>query len=140
MVTLSRVIRASADELFAVLSNYANYRDWTPDVVESAMLATEGDIAVVEFRSPLLSDEKCVIEFVQSKPSSIVYRQVDQYGTRGLRGSWHLAPAGNRSNETTVTGTMAFRAGAWWTRANGRRAGLILRRRLDALEQLFGGQ
>jgi len=135
MPTYSRVIPARIEEVFAVLSDYQNYPDWTPDVTAAAVLAMEGDIVVAEFLSPFLSDKKYVLEFLHSRPQSIVYKQVDQFEARGLQGEWRLEQAA--AGGTLVTGTMTFKTEVWARLANGRRAALILQRRFDSLGQLF---
>jgi ribosome-associated toxin RatA of RatAB toxin-antitoxin module len=135
MPSHSRVIPAKMEAVFAVLSDYQSYPDWTPDVVAATVLAREGDIVVAEFLSPFLIEKKYVLEFLHSRPTSIVYKQVDQFGARGVRGAWQLEEAAGGG--TTVTGTMNFKTEAWAGLANRRRAGLILRRRFDALDQLF---
>jgi ribosome-associated toxin RatA of RatAB toxin-antitoxin module len=134
MPTESRTVRATPDEVFAVLADFDGYTDWTPDVVESTVLAREGDIVVAGFRSPFLMQEQYVLEFVQSSQTSIVYSQVGQYGSRGLQGAWHLAKS---ADGTLVTGQMTLRTELWKSAANRRRTALVLRRRLDSLERLL---
>src|SRR5437016_2711766 len=111
MPTYSRVIPATMEAVFAVLSDYQNYPDWTPDVVAAAVLAREGDVVVAEFLSPFLTEKKYVLEFVHSRPRSIVYKQVDQFGTRGVQGAWHLEDA--VGGGTSATGTLDLKTEAW---------------------------
>jgi ribosome-associated toxin RatA of RatAB toxin-antitoxin module len=136
MPTHSRVIRGTLEEVFAVLSDYQSYPAWTPDVVASAVLAREGDIVVAEFLSPFLTEKKYVLELLHARPKSIVYNQVDQFGSRGVQGAWHLEGAAD-GDGTSVTGTLGLRSEASKSFRNRRRAGLILQRRLDSLEELF---
>src|SRR5215470_17293907 len=103
MPTASRQVQATPDEVFSVLADYEHYVEWSPDVVAATVLAREGDVVVAEFLSPFLVEGKYVLEFVHSRPSSIIYRQVDQYESRGLQGSWRLAPAADAA-ATIVTG------------------------------------
>jgi hypothetical protein len=105
-------------------------------VVSSSVLASEQDIVIAEFVSPYLFAEKYVLEFVQSKPASIFYNQVDPYGRVGLQGGWQLADAPD-GNGVLVTGTMNLKTVFWrpfWGRSRVRR---VLQRRLDAIRQLF---
>ena len=136
MAKLSALIKATRNEIFDLLTDYQNYADWTADVIESTVLAQEGDIVVAEFVSPELMTGKYVLEFVHSKPHSIVYKQVDQYASRGLKGSWHLAdsPAGEG---IIVTGTLNLKTGVLELFSNRKKVHLILQRRLDAMSQLF---
>lgn len=137
MATLVKHVRASKDQLFALLADYRSYVDWTPDVVEATVLAAEGDIMVVELYSPELLEERYQLECIHSKPVSIAYRQIGQpYDDRGLIGSWHLADAADRKG-TTVTGEMSLNAGFFKSFSNRKKAGLILQRRLEVLQWIF---
>ena len=133
MPTESRQIHATPEELFAVLTDYDRYAEWSPDVVASAVLVREGDVVVAEFQSPFLMDGKYILEFVHSRPSSITYRQVDQHDSRGLQGTWMLS-ASPGSAETLVTGQMEFRTDLWKRASDRRRADRVLQRRFDALQ------
>ena len=137
MTSNSCLVTASVEQVFGVLSDYANYPLWTPDVVAATVLAREGDIVVAEFHSPFLSDKKYVIEFVQAPPTHIAYKQVDQFGERGVQGEWRLdrPPEGGG---TRVRAAMVVRAEITKALVNRRRVRLILQRRLDALRELFG--
>jgi ribosome-associated toxin RatA of RatAB toxin-antitoxin module len=137
MPTGSTTLHARPDEVFTVLADYQRYVDWAPDVVASTLLASEGDIVVAEFRSPFLLDDKYVIECLHSKPHTITYKQVDQYGSRGVQGSWRLEAQG--SGETRVTAHMDYRDTLWNRGASRRRAQRILDRRLDSLASRFAG-
>lgn len=136
MPSNSCVVGAAVEQVFGVLSDYANYPMWAPDVVSATILAREGDIVVAEFCSPFLTDKKYVVEFLHGRPSSIVYKQVDQFGERGVQGEWRLERAPDGS-ETTVHGSLLVRAEMTKTLLNRRRAGLVLQRRLDSLRELF---
>jgi len=125
-------MHATPEELFAVLTDYERYPDWSPDVVAAAVLVREGDIVVAEFQSPFLMDGKYILEFVHTRPSSITYRQVDQHDSRGLQGSWTLSASA--SGVTVATGEMEFRTDLWKRGPDRRRADRVLRRRLDALQ------
>jgi len=133
MPTRSRQIPATLEELFAVLTDYEKYVDWSPDVVGAAVLVREGDIVVAEFQSPFLLEGKYILELVHSRPTSITYRQVDQHESRGLQGTWMLAAA-TGSAGTVVTGQMEFRTDLWKRTADRRRADRVLHRRIDALQ------
>ena len=137
MPTGSTTLHARPDEVFTVLADYQRYMDWAPDVVASTLLAREGDIVVAEFLSPFLLEDKYVIECLHSKPHTITYKQVDQYGARGVQGSWRLEPQGN--GETRVTAQMDYRDRLWNRGASRRRAQRILDRRLDSLASRFAG-
>lgn len=132
MPTRSGQIRATPEELFAVLTDYEKYPDWSPDVVAAAVLVREGDIVVAEFQSPFLMDGKYILEFVHTRPSSIAYRQVDQHDSRGLQGTWKLSASAN--GVTVATGEMEFRTDFWKRGADRRRAERVLQRRVDALQ------
>lgn len=136
MPKLSTFIKAERGKVFEILANYEGYADWTADVVESMVLAQEGDIVVAEFFSPELMEDKYTLELVHSKPASIVYQQVDQYGSRGLSGSWHLTESSGRKG-TIVTGEMNLKVGFRKRLSASKNVNLILQRRFDALMQVF---
>ena len=133
MPTRSREIPATLEELFAVLTDYEKYVDWSPDVVGAAVLVREGDIVVADFQSPVLLEGKSILELVHSRPTSITYRQVDQHESRCLQGTWMLAAA-TCSAGPVVTGQMEFRTDLLKATAAGRRADRVLHRRIDALQ------
>lgn len=136
MPTLSRHLAAPIEKVFSALSDYANYPLWAPDVVSATVLAREGDIVVAEFESPFLMEKKYVLEFLQVPPTTIIYKQVDQFGERGLQGKWDLRTPRDAAG-TLVTGSMTVRAEMTKVLINRRRSRLILRRRLDSLQELF---
>ena len=134
MPTHARRIPAALDEVFSALNNVESYADWAPDVVESNVLAREGDVIVASFLSPFLIGGRYVLEFVRSNRTSIVYKQVGQYGARGLQGSWRLSES---VDGTVVTGEMTLRTDVWKAGVNGRRTALVLQRRLESLERIL---
>lgn len=136
MPSNSCLVGATVEQVFGVLSDYANYPMWAPDVVSATLLAREGDIVVAEFHSPFLTDKKYVVEFLHGPPNSIVYKQVDQFGERGVQGEWRLERAPDGSG-TMVHGSMVVRAEVTKALMNRRRAVLILQRRLDSLREFF---
>lgn len=136
MVILSAFIKATKEKVFDILSDYRSYADWTADVIDSTILAQDdlSGIVVAEFLSPALMDDKYVLEFVQLKPTSIEYKQVDQYGSRGLSGRWHIEETRGQPG-VTITGEMNLKTSLWERSANKKRVKLILQRRLDVLHQ-----
>ena len=136
MPILSATIRARKAQIFELLADYQKYADWTADTVHSVILAKEGDIVVAEFCSPELMEDKYVLEFVQSKPTLITYKQVDQYGSRGLTGSWSLTDSPDAGG-VVLTGEMNFTTTLRRSYRNRRKVELVLQRRLDAIEQIL---
>jgi ribosome-associated toxin RatA of RatAB toxin-antitoxin module len=136
MATSSAFIRASREQVFALLTDYKTYPTWAADVVDSTVLAREGDIVVAEFLSPQLMDEKYVLEFVHSRPISIAFRQVDQFGSRGVRGHWRIEEHPGRGG-VAVTGELHLKRSLKQSLRDRRTAELILQRRLDSLRELF---
>lgn len=122
------------EQIFKVLTDFAYYAEWMPDIADSTILAQEGDIAVAEFFSPELMEEKYQLEFVCSKPDSIIYKQIgifEETGkpSLGLSGSWEIIDSTEGSG-TVIIGEMNFKT-------NEKKTNLILQRRLDALQQMF---
>jgi hypothetical protein len=141
MPTLSIRTGATKEQLYSLLTDYVRYVEWTPDVTEVTLLAYEGDIAVVEFCSPELMPETYQLEFVQTKPTTITFKQNGLYQetgqwNRGVYGRWHLADASD-GHGVIVTGTLCRETTFWQQRRNRRQSHLILQRRLDVMAQLF---
>ena len=136
MARQSLLIEATKDDIFEVLCDYGNYADWAADVADSTVLDREGDLVVAEFFSPELMSEKYTLEFIHSRPMSIIYTQIDYY-RGGLRGSWHIEDVAE-SRDVIVTAEMKLKTSLWRSFANHRKANLILNRRLSALQQVFG--
>ncbi|MDH3744377.1 MAG: SRPBCC family protein [Acidobacteriota bacterium] len=114
-IEASTYIKVAPSQAFAVLSDYASYRDWMPDVLESRLLASEGDVAVAEFFVPEVGPSKFVLEFIESSPDWLKYQQVDRYRHAGLSGRWDLEEADGgagvvvRASQSLSTGV--FRIG-----------------------------
>ena len=89
-VERSIYIKAPRALVYGVLTRYETHRLWVPDITESRVLASEGDISVVEFRSPPFGADKLVLEFIESPDREVLFRQVDRYRTGGLGGRYLL--------------------------------------------------
>jgi ribosome-associated toxin RatA of RatAB toxin-antitoxin module len=141
MATAAAVISATKEQVFAVLSDYQSYSDWTADVAESTILAQDAASGVVwaEFFSPELMGSRYQLELtVISRPNELEFHQIDidrEPGeTRGLTGRWRITEA---AGGLRVDGEMNLKRGFWKQRADEARARLVLQRRLDALQQMF---
>jgi len=126
------VNNTTKEQIYKVLADFDSYVEWMPDIAESTVLAQEGDIVIAEFFSPELMEEKYQLEFVCSKPTSIIYKQIGIFEETGtyshcLSGNWKIIDSPN-GKDTIIIGEMKFKA-------NAKKATLILQRRLDALQQ-----
>jgi hypothetical protein len=92
-VRASTYIKVPRQLVFAVLASYDSYRDWVPDVLESRLLAAEGDVAITEFVAQAYNGGKFVLEFVASSNDWLMFNQVDRYRRDGLSGRWDLEKA-----------------------------------------------
>lgn len=140
-MTSDIIVSATLDQVFATLTDYERYADWAPDVVSANVLAREGDIVVAEFYSPELMDEAYQLEFIHSKPVSVIYKQkgiFEKTGRlkRGLSGSWSVTKEPNRQ-AVRVTASMALQGRYRQHLANRKKAKLVLQRRLDVLQHMF---
>ncbi len=136
MATRRRLVPAPIRDVFDLLVDYTRYVEWAPDIVSSTVVAAEGDVVVGEFQSPFLTGEKYTLEFVHSKPASIVFKQVDQHGERGLRGGWDLTESGPE-RATIVDAALTLNTGVLRRRSNEARTARVLERRLDSLASMF---
>ncbi len=80
-------------KVFTVLAGYSVYSEWVPDVVESRVIFSEGDICYAEFRLSGLG-EPVTLELLHDRPKTIQFRQVS-CPTRPWRGRWELQPQGS---------------------------------------------
>jgi hypothetical protein len=87
---LTETFDVSRDLAFAVLTDYAGYREWLAGVAEVRILASEGDVVVLEMRVPAFRDTALVLETVQSPPAEIRFREVGRYGRPGVAGRCEL--------------------------------------------------
>jgi hypothetical protein len=122
------------EQIYNVLTNFNGYAEWMPDIADSTVVAQEGDIAIADFSSPELIEEKYQLEFVCSRPTSIVYKQIgifEETGklSSGLYGSWDIIDTPEGTG-VTISGEMNYKA-------NTKMSDLILQRRLDILLQMF---
>jgi len=92
-VQASTYIKVPRPLAFAVLTSYESYRDWVPELLQSRLLAAEGDVAITEFVAPAYSRGKFVLEFVQSHDDWLIFNQVDRYRRNGLSGRCDLEEA-----------------------------------------------
>ena len=109
-VKASIYIKVPRPLAFAVLSKFEAYRSWVPDILESRLLAAEGDVTIAEFVAPVYSRGKFVLEFVASRDDWLIFNQVDRYRLDGLSGRWDLEDA-NGGDGVVVRGTLSLRNG-----------------------------
>jgi uncharacterized protein YndB with AHSA1/START domain len=67
-------LAASAENVFAALTDYSRYKDWVPGTKKSHVLVREGDIVVVEFEAPRFATKPVTFEFVHNAPVQIIFR------------------------------------------------------------------
>jgi hypothetical protein len=130
-VEASTYIKVPRRLAFAVLAGYGSYRDWMPDVLESRLLAAEGDIAIVELVAPEFKRGKFILEFVDSSDDWLIYRQIDRYRRTGLGGRWDLEERDGGSG-VVVRGSMSLRTSIFRF-GSGRRLRQVLDGTLEAL-------
>jgi hypothetical protein len=109
-VEASAYIRAPHRLVYAVLTEYEAYRDWSPDITDSRVFASEGEVSIVELVSPSLSAGKLILEFVESPDSWLLFNQVDRLREDGLAGRWDLEPADD-GDGVVVKGTLSLHSG-----------------------------
>lgn len=130
-VQASTYIKVPRQLAFAVLTSYESYRDWVPDLLESRLLAAEGDVAITEFVAPTYGNGKFVLEFVESSDDWLMFNQVDRYRQDGLSGRWDLEEADGGSG-VVVRSSLSLKTG-FFKFGSRRRLRQVLERVLDAL-------
>lgn len=78
------------EEAFSVLADAAGYGEWLPGVLESRILESEGDVAVIEVRAPAYRAAPLVMELVRSPPEEIRFREVGRFGKPDVEGRLEL--------------------------------------------------
>lgn len=130
-VQASTYIKVPRNLAFAVLTGYESYRDWMPDVLESRLLAAEGDVAITELVAPAFGPGKFVLEFVGSSDHWLMFNQVDRYRRDGLFGRWDFEET-DAGSGVVVRASLSLKNGL--LRIGTRRAlRQVLERTLDAL-------
>ncbi len=130
-VEASTYIKVPRRLAFAVLAGYRSYRDWMPDVLESRLLAAEGDIAIVELVAPEYTKGKFILEFIDSPADWLVFRQVDRHRRTGLAGRWDLEERDGGSG-VVIRGSLSLR-NSFFKFFSGRRLQRALQGTLEAL-------
>jgi len=130
-VEASAHIRAPHKLVYAVLTEYDAYRDWSPDVTDSQVFASEGEVSIVELVSPPLAKGKLILEFVESPDSWLFFNQVDRLREDGLAGRWDFEPADD-GDGVVVKGTLSSR-GSFLRFGVRRQLRAVLERALAAL-------
>lgn len=130
-VEASDYIKVPRHLAFAVLAGYDSYRDWMPEVLESRLLAAEGDVAIAELLAPAYGSGKFVLEFVESSEDWLMFNQVDRYREDGLSGRWDLEEVDGGAG-VVVRGSLYLRNGLFKFGSR-RRMRQSLERTLEAL-------
>lgn len=108
-VRASLYIKAPRRVVYSALAGYRQYESWVPDIVRSRLLAREGELAIAEFLAPPYGNDKLLLEFVESKPDSVVFNQVDRLRQDGVFGRVELkeAPDGSGTMVEALLGAKA---------------------------------
>jgi hypothetical protein len=109
-VNRSAYIRAPQRIVYSVLTSYRHLEAWVPDVVQSRLLASEGEIAIVELIAPPYGAEKLVLEMIESPRTAVVFTQVDRLRRDGLFGRFDLTRADDGAG-TMLEATLGMKLG-----------------------------
>lgn len=74
------------EEIAGLVNNFSLIPSWLPGVTGVEVLASEGDISVVEIKGPRMHGGRLVLECVQTSPGAWVFSEADRYRGRGLSG------------------------------------------------------
>ena len=107
----SAYIKAPREVVYSVLTGYRQYETWVPDIVRSRLFAREGELAIAEFLAPPYGSGKLLLEFVETKPESVVFTQVDRLRQDGVFGRFKLTAAKDAAG-TMVEGVLGAKVGA----------------------------
>ena len=83
-------LEGSREELFAIVTDYEHYPSWVPSIESCHVLTREGDVAVAEIRASRWADRSFTLELIQSPPSAVEFRRIDNLDPLGLIGRWEL--------------------------------------------------
>ena len=125
-------IEATKEQVFSIITDYGRYAEWAADCIHSQVLLKEEDIVVAEFTSPELMGGIYQLECVHTPPTSVIYSQIDQHGSKGLSGSWEITESDDDSG-IILTGEMRLKTKFWKNLGNRRKTNMVLHRRLESI-------
>ncbi|GHH34623.1 SRPBCC family protein [Streptomyces candidus] len=100
----SITIEAAPADVMGVIADFGRYPDWTGEVKEAEVLATDADGRAEKVRLVLdagaIKDDH-TLAYTWTGDNEVSWTLVKSQMLRALDGSYHLAPAANGSTEVT---------------------------------------
>jgi ribosome-associated toxin RatA of RatAB toxin-antitoxin module len=113
-ITIVGHLKAPAEDLFGVISDYAHYADLIPDITQVKIVSEQDGVVVARFRYFLLTAGELQItrEFTHHPTSSIDFRTIE--GNLGeMWGKWEfLAEPDTKDTKVTYTASLRPRFNA----------------------------
>jgi hypothetical protein len=74
-------------EIYGLLTEYEGFADWVPGITGCRVLASEGDITVVEL---VTGERSLTLELIASPPRGLQFATVDEPRRRTVSGGWRI--------------------------------------------------
>jgi coenzyme Q-binding protein COQ10 len=98
--SLSIVIDAPVEAVFAVIADYEKYPQFLSEVKAVRVTNRQGSEALVHYEVQVLKSIRYTLRIREEKPQRISWSLVEGQFMRGNHGSWDLQPEGTRTRAT----------------------------------------
>lgn len=97
----SIVINAPMDKIYALITDYASYKDFIPEVRAVQILERNGEEATVQYEAEIIKKIKYTLRHSGSPPNRLTWSFVKGEFMKDNKGSWELVDQGG--GKTLVT-------------------------------------
>lgn len=97
----SIVIKAPVDRIYGLITNYAAYKDFIPEVRAVQILEQSGDVATVEYDAEIIKRIKYTLRHQGHPPDRLTWTFVKGDFMKDNKGSWELKDLGDGTTEVT---------------------------------------
>lgn len=94
-------IKAPIDAVFGVITDYARYSDFLPEIKEAEIVSISNEKAVVRFELEIVMRLSYTLELVQKSPHSIHWTLVEAKMMSSNEGLWDLKDNGDSTTHAT---------------------------------------
>jgi len=97
----SIVINAPMEKIYALITDYASYKDFIPEVRAVQVLEQQGNEATVQYEAEIIKKIKYTLRHVGAPPNRLTWSFVKGDFMKDNKGSWELVDQGD--GKTLVT-------------------------------------
>lgn len=95
------VINAPMDRIYALITDYASYKDFIPEVRAVNILEQAGNTATVQYDAEIIKKIKYTLKHEGHPPNRLTWTFVKGDMMKDNRGSWELKDLGDGRTEVT---------------------------------------